>query len=121
MNNSLLDRIKFLSQQKNLSLAEIERKADLAKTSIYSWKTKIPNGKALEKIADILDTNVDYLLGRSTNPNPINKEDDPSLFFRIDMQNVPEEDREEFIEQLDLLKDYALQRIKEEKKKRKLD
>lgn len=116
MAETLLDRIKFLAKEKNLSLSEIERNADLAKTSIYTWKNKTPNAKTLEKVANILDTNIDYLIGRSNDPSPIDEEDDPSMFFRIDMRNVPEEDRDEFKAQLKLLKDFAFKQIEEARK-----
>lgn len=117
MNNSLLDRIKFLAQKKGISLAEIERQSDLSQRSIYGWKTKYPNSKALAKVADILDTNLDYLMGRSTNPNPVDKEDDPNLFFKISLEEIPEEDREIFKEDLDILKLYVIEQIKISKKR----
>lgn len=116
MEETLLDRIKYLAQEKELSLSQIEKDANLAKTSIYTWKNKTPNAKNLEKVANILDTNTDYLLGRSNNPSPIDEEDDPSMFFRIDMRNVPEEDRDEFKAQLKLLKDFAFKQIEEARK-----
>ncbi|WP_273713342.1 helix-turn-helix domain-containing protein, partial [Leuconostoc mesenteroides] len=63
MEETLLDRIKYLAKEKELSLSQIEKDANLAKTSIYTWKNKTPNAKNLEKVANILDTNTDYLLG----------------------------------------------------------
>lgn len=117
MNNTLLDRIKVLAKNKNITLAELERQANLSKRSIYAWKTKTPSGKTLSKIADILDTNLDYLMGRSTNPKPIDKEDDPNLFFKISLEEIPEEDREIFKEDLDILKMYVIEQIKISKKR----
>lgn len=116
MEETLIDRIKYLAKEKELSLSQIEKDANLAKTSIYTWKNKTPNAKNLEKVANILDTNTDYLLGRSNDPSPIDEEDDPSMFFRIDMRNVPEEDRDEFKAQLTLLKDFAFKQIEEARK-----
>lgn len=116
MEETLLDRIKYLAKEKELSLSQIEKDANLAKTSIYTWKNKTPNAKNLEKVANILDTNTDYLLGRSNDPSPIDEEDDPSMFFRIDMRNVPEEDRDEFKAQLKILKDFAFKQIEEARK-----
>ncbi|MET3358558.1 UNVERIFIED_ORG: transcriptional regulator with XRE-family HTH domain [Leuconostoc holzapfelii] len=116
MEETLLDRIKYLAKEKELSLSQIEKDANLAKTSIYTWKNKTPNAKNLEKVANILDTNTDYLLGRSNDPSPVDEEDDPSMFFRIDMRNVPEEDRDEFKAQLKLLKDFAFKQIEEARK-----
>ena len=116
MEETLLDRIKYLAKEKELSLSQIEKDANLAKTSIYTWKNKTPNAKNLEKVANILDTNTDYLLGRSNDPSPIDEEDDPSMFFRIDMRNVPEADRDEFKAQLTLLKDFAFKQIEEARK-----
>ena len=38
------------------------------------------------------------------------------MFFRIDMRNVPEADRDEFKAQLTLLKDFAFKQIEEARK-----
>ena len=115
MENSenILDRVKHLAKEKKITLSELEEKSDLAPRSIYSWKTKNPTGTKIQKVADVLNTTSDYLLGRSNNPSPIDEEDDPSMFFRIDMRNVPEEDRDEFKAQLKLLKDFAFKQIEE--------
>lgn len=99
-----------------MTLNEVEKQANLSFNSIYSWKTKNPNSQNLKNVADILQTNSDYLLGRSNDPSPVDEEDDPSMFFRIDMRNVPEEDRDEFKAQLKLLKDFAFKQIEEARK-----
>lgn len=113
MENSenLLTKIKKLAKERNISLSELEKKAEIAPRSIYSWKSKNPTATKIQKVADVLNTNADYLLGRSNNPKPIDKKDDPALFFRIDMQNVPEEKRPEFKRQLGLLKDYMIDQL----------
>lgn len=116
---TILDRVKILAKEKNMTLNEVEKQANLSFNSIYSWKTKNPNSKNLKNVADILQTNSDYLLGRSNDPRPIDEEDDPSMFFRIDMRNVPEEDRDEFKAQLKLLKDFAFKQIEEARKEQK--
>lgn len=113
---TILDRVKILAKEKNMTLNEVEKQANLSFNSIYSWKTKNPNSQNLKNVADILQTNSDYLLGRSNDPSPVDEEDDPSMFFRIDMRNVPEEDRDEFKAQLKLLKDFAFKQIKEARK-----
>ncbi|HAV53006.1 MAG TPA: transcriptional regulator [Leuconostoc mesenteroides] len=113
---TILDRVKILAKEKNMTLNEVEKQANLSFNSIYSWKTKNPNSQNLKNVADILQTNSDYLLGRSNDPSPVDEEDDPSMFFRIDMRNVPEEDRDEFKAQLKLLKDFAFKQIEEARK-----
>lgn len=47
----------------------IAKSIGLSTATATKWKNgAIPNGEALSKIADYLDCSVDYLLGRTDNP-----------------------------------------------------
>lgn len=52
----------------------VAKKIGISSGVITKWKTEntLPNGETLIKIADYLDCSVDYLLGRTDNPE-INK------------------------------------------------
>lgn len=58
--------VKNLCDEKGISSAELERTLGLANASIARWtKGSVPNGAALEKIADYFHVSTDYLLGRT--------------------------------------------------------
>ncbi|MFT9391251.1 helix-turn-helix domain-containing protein [Leuconostoc pseudomesenteroides] len=110
-NTNLLDRIRSRAKENGISLIELERKLNLAKNSIYKWKTSTPPAEKINEMANILNTSTDYLLGRTDDPTPID------VYFRIDMKNVPEDKREDFKKELTLLRDFAFKRLQEEEKK----
>ncbi len=56
--------------QKGTKPNPLAKELNLASGSMTTWKNgKIPNGETLIKIADYLGVSVDYLLGRTENPN----------------------------------------------------
>lgn len=67
--NSLGDRIKELRKQKNWSQNELAQKAGVsyAQLSRYEIKGSQPPAEVLNKLADALDTTLDYLINGDTN------------------------------------------------------
>ena len=65
------DRIDMRRNEKNISnLEKMLKELDIGKSTIYAMTDKKGIGCfALAKIADHLDCSVDYLLGRTDNPN----------------------------------------------------
>lgn len=106
------------TQQEMANLLGITRPAYTA----YESGTRKPDYVILDKIASILETSTDYLLGRTDDPRPINEIDpshsennnDPkvSRFFK-DFNSAPKEKQEETIRFLEFLQ--------REEKDRKLD
>ena len=62
---SIVERIKMLTSQKNMTLTELERKLDFSQSSIRKWDNQPPGIKKLQKVADYFDVSTDYLLGRT--------------------------------------------------------
>lgn len=62
------DRLKELCASKGMSVNDLERKLEIGKNSLYSWKHNIPKGTNLLKVADYFNVSVDYLLLRTDNP-----------------------------------------------------
>lgn len=62
------DRVKKLADEQKISIVELEEKLGFGRNSLYSWKTKTPNGDRLKKVADFFDVSSDYLLGRTDDP-----------------------------------------------------
>ncbi len=63
---TLVDRIRALANQRDMSLPQLEVELGLGNGTISRWKTSSPNTDKLQKIADYFKVSMDYLLGRDT-------------------------------------------------------
>lgn len=65
------NRIKELRNSKKISQAELGKRIGVGKTTISNYETgySAPDNETLKKIADVLSTTTDYLLGRTDNPS----------------------------------------------------
>lgn len=102
--------IKQLVSDRHMSIAELERKLNLSNGSISKWAKSKPNSEPLEKVAEYLDTSVDYLLGRESyetmklnqarkdfEEDFIEKEEKEALaMFRKETEGMSENERERF-------------------------
>jgi len=68
-----LDRIKKISKQRGFSLTKVNDMANLGTNTIYSWKHKEPGINNLKAVANVLNVSVDYLLGKTDDPDINNK------------------------------------------------
>ena len=66
-----VERIKFLAKQKEIKITDMLNSCELSKNALSSMKSRGSwiQSNNLAKIADYLDCSVDYLLGRTDNPN----------------------------------------------------
>ena len=65
-----IDRILTLTNSKNLSINQMLKNADLSTSILDNMKRgRLPSVDKIYYIADYLDCSVDYLLGRTDNPN----------------------------------------------------
>lgn len=93
------ERTKKMADDHGLSLQQVATKAGLGINSIYAWKKKDPSISRLAKVATVLGVSVDYLLGKTDNPNgtkdkptvDLNKDD---AILTFDGKPIPEEDME---------------------------
>lgn len=65
---TVFERIKKLSQKRDLTLQEVAETLGFSKNIFYKWKTSSPKGSDLQKVADFFNVSVDYLLGRTDDP-----------------------------------------------------
>ena len=62
--------IRNLCEEKDISVAELERSLGLANATVSRWeKGAAPNSAALEKVATYFKVSTDYLLGRTKERN----------------------------------------------------
>lgn len=73
MANTLGTKIIKLRQDKGITQEELAKliPVDQSMISYYEKNKKKPSTEVLEKIADIFDVSVDYLLGRTDDPRPV--------------------------------------------------
>lgn len=120
--------IKELVSDRQMSIAELERKLDLSNGSISKWAKSKPNSEPLEKVAEYLDTSVDYLLGRESyetmklnqarkdfSDDLIEKEEKQALvLFRKETEGMSEEEKERFNKALSGMMQTARNLIKDD-------
>ena len=82
------NEIKSVAKSKNITVAKMLKDCTLNKDLISTTQSKnfYPRIEAICKIADYLDCSVDYLLGRSDNPdshkNSMREKNQPVLVYR---------------------------------------
>ena len=71
---TLGQRIKKLREGKGLSQGELGKLVNVGNTTISQWENdkRTPDLATLDKLANVLKTSSDYLLGRTDDPSPTN-------------------------------------------------
>lgn len=59
---TILDRIKNILAQKGMSLAELERRADLGNGTISRWNKSLPSVDKIQRVAKILGVSIEFLI-----------------------------------------------------------
>ena len=59
---TLYDRVKAFANDKGLSIAALETRAQIANGTIAGWRTGRPYADTLKKIADVLEVSIEDLL-----------------------------------------------------------
>ena len=60
----LLDNIRRECDRQKITISDLERRAGLAKNSIYKWSVTAPSVQKVKAAADVLGTTIDELLKR---------------------------------------------------------
>ncbi|MCT3037722.1 transcriptional regulator [Leuconostoc mesenteroides] len=98
-------RVTNLAKQKKISISSLEKSAELPNGTIYNWKNSKPNIEYVSRVAGVLNTTVDYLVGRTNTPNsdfessPVDILDDETI-LAFDGMEIEESEKEK-------LRDYA--------------
>ena len=67
-SNAVADRIKLRAQERQVSVRQMLADTGLNYNTMTTYRTSMPKADNLARIADYLDCSVDYLLGRTENP-----------------------------------------------------
>ena len=73
---TLVDRIRALANQRDMSLPQLEVELGLGNGTISRWRSSSPNTDKLQRIADYFNVSMDYLLGRDIT---LNKRDQQNI------------------------------------------
>ena len=97
---TLFDNVKLLASKQGYSLLALNDKAGLGKNAIYKWKKQQPSIENLTKVANVLHVSVDYLLGKTDDPEPSKKNKptevdlDDDVIMTFEGRPIPPEDIE---------------------------
>jgi len=59
---NLLEKIKMLCSDRNMSVGDLEKELELGNGSIYKWNKSIPRVDTLLKVANYFGVDINYLL-----------------------------------------------------------
>ncbi len=90
----LYEKIKLLASEKKMSIRQLEETLGFGNGVINRWRKNTPGSDKLKKVADYFNISVDYLLGRTDNPNSNNlEEDEITTFFRVNTEDLTESEK----------------------------
>jgi len=101
MGNEFKHRLKELRKQKNLSQDQLSGALDIPSSSLRRYETRgeLPKRERLELIADYFSVSIDYLLGRTDNPEQVLSEPSRVLIDSLDLTD------EEIMRKMDFIVD----------------
>lgn len=99
MENEFKHRLKELRKQKNMSQEQLSGALDIPSSSLRRYETRgeLPKRERLELIADYFSVSIDYLLGRTDNPEQILSEPSRVLIDSLDLTDEEIMDKIEFV------------------------
>lgn len=106
-----VQRLKSLRQEHKISQKELASKLFLSQQTVAKWETDgaTPNPETLSKIADIFGVSVDYLLGRTDEKNPGQKDpefDVNTIEYALygEARELDEEEKQQLLELAKLMR-----------------
>lgn len=94
---NLYEKIKTLCKNRNITVAELERKLDISNGQVRKWQDgKYPTADRLKKVADYFGVTTDSLLYDEVDEKEIELDEDIRIMQRA-AQNMSEEDRKKAI------------------------
>lgn len=102
---NIKDRVKFLADQRGISLPNLEKALGFGSGTIVKWDKQNPGVDRLIKVANYFGVSLDYLAGRETGNTPQIK--DPSTIELIarDKRSVTKKDIEKMQRLLNVVYD----------------
>lgn len=116
---TLFERVSDLAKKQHIGLKELAVKLGLSESAIYQWRKSSPKTETLEKVADYFNVSMDYLQGRTDNPNVIDIEEQPSMakqvMMRMDTDGLSDKELDEIEDEMERFFKWRLEEIKRER------
>lgn len=113
----LAKRLQLLRENRHWTKTDVSKRLKKTLSTYANWEYGIrePDAENLARIAELYDVSVDYLLGRTDNPNTVEIDDDEKKFFGaienlelkrwiLELPNSSEEDLEKLRTMWNLIK-----------------
>lgn len=84
------DKIKELAEKQGISLNTLEERLGYSTNYLYSLKKGNPKSDRLQEIADFFNVSMDYLLGRTDNPNIAKDDETIAGYTQDDLRKMAE-------------------------------
>ncbi|MBG0302138.1 helix-turn-helix domain-containing protein [Enterococcus faecalis] len=85
---TVFERIKILAKNRSKTIKQVTLDLGYSENYFYSLKSgKQPSAEKLKEIADYFNVSVDYLLGRTENPNISSSKEDFSRLIKDEEEN----------------------------------
>ncbi len=94
----ITNRIKETAKQKGVSIPMLEDQCGLGRNTIYKWDQSPPSVTKVEKVADLLDVSIDYLVKGRDHTGPVLSHQDKELLKWLHLLN--EETQRDFLGQI---------------------
>lgn len=85
MKDDLASKLKMLRESNNWSKTDVQRRLNLKTLSTYAnWEygLRSPDNEMLAKIAELYDVSTDYLLGVTSKPTSVERNQEEEEFLR---------------------------------------
>jgi len=113
-------RLKELRTDKKISQEHLAKYLGMKRENISNYErgsvTNV-NSETLDKLANYFNVSVDYLLGRTDNPNPIIKNKKTETYLRAEKDGLDEEEYSDFVEDVEMYMEMRRRMLLEKKKK----
>lgn len=111
------ERLASLRKRKGLSQYALAERLNFSRGQLanYEQGKREPDYNTLQKIADFFEVSVDYLLGRTDKPTPMDDENGRpiSVAFRDGGESLTPEEEEYLQKQLEFFREWRKQQNKE--------
>ncbi|MBY0122196.1 helix-turn-helix domain-containing protein [Bacillus sp. S/N-304-OC-R1] len=108
-------RFKHLRERMGWTQEDVAEKLGLSRPTIAGYeseeKNRTPREETLLRIADLFDTTIDFLLGRTNDPKPHSKNENINSAF-YNYEKLTEEEKEYLDMQLELFRDMKKKKNK---------